>query len=155
MPEEPTPGAPVFDPESAIRLRKVIGRLSRALNESASGQDLTPTQASVLAVVAHQGPIGMARLAELEGINPTMLSRAVGRLDELGLVRRLPHPTDQRAVLAEATAPGQEKARRIREARTELTMRIVDRIPADDAATLLAALPALETFAAAFAAHRT
>ncbi|OLT14689.1 hypothetical protein BJF78_17860 [Pseudonocardia sp. CNS-139] len=144
-----TADRPVFDSESVARLRRVITRLSRMLNESAQAEGLTPSQASVLAVVGGRGPIGLAELAEIEGINPTMLSRIVSKLDTLGLLRRTPHPNDQRAALVEATDAGQATSERIRETRSMTVTKILDTLPADTTATLLLALPALEALATA------
>ena len=60
--------------ERSDRLRAVIGRLSRRLRGTSAGAGLTPSQASILFTVVRKGPIGLSELAELESINPTMLS---------------------------------------------------------------------------------
>jgi len=88
------------DAEDAVRLRRAIARLARHLNSSATGEGLTPTQASVLALIVGNGPVGLPDLVKLEHINPTMLSRVVGRLDELELIDRSPDPEDLRSVTA-------------------------------------------------------
>jgi DNA-binding MarR family transcriptional regulator len=138
---------PAFDSDSVARLRRVIARLSRMLNESASAEGLSPSQASVLAVVGAHGPIGLTELAEIEGINPTMLSRIVTKLDALGLLRRTPRPNDQRAALVEATAAGHATSDRIRASRSSAVTKILDGLPPETTATLLQALPALEALA--------
>jgi DNA-binding MarR family transcriptional regulator len=135
------------DTDEVIRLRRVIGRLARMLNASSSTEDLTPTQASILGLVVGRGPIGLADLAELEGLNKTMLSRMVTKLDNAGLVRRLTDPTDLRAVRLEATAPGKRAMTRIIKRRTETVTAIVAGLPEEDTAKLIAALPALEALA--------
>ncbi|MGB3444574.1 MAG: MarR family transcriptional regulator [Actinophytocola sp.] len=136
-----------MDAENVIRLRRVIGRLARLLNAAPVSENLTPTQASVLAIVAHRGPIGMTELADIEGLNPTMLSRVVARLVDDGLVTRLPNPADQRAVQLEATDPGRDVHLRIIESRTETVVRILDGLSPDATDALLDALPALEALA--------
>jgi DNA-binding MarR family transcriptional regulator len=136
-----------FDTESSARLRRVIMRLARTLNDSASAEGLSPTQASVLATVGAHGPIALAALVEFEGINPTMLSRIVTKLDGEGLIRRMPNPDDQRAALVEATEQGHETSERIRTARTATVTKIVSGLPRETAAALLVALPALEAMA--------
>jgi len=143
MDEEP----PGFDNESAARLRRVIVRLARTLNDSASAEGLSPAQASVLAVIGARGPLALAALAEFEGINPTMLSRIVTKLDGEGLIRRMPNPDDQRAALVEATPQGRETSERIRAARTAVVTKLVAGLPPQTAAALLVALPALEAMA--------
>jgi DNA-binding MarR family transcriptional regulator len=133
-----------FDADAVARLRRTIGRLARAMNQSASSEDLTPTQASVLAVVVSRDQVRLAALARIEGLNPTMLSRVVGKLDGLGLIERTADADDQRAVVVRATAAGREKNQRIRERRTGELLAVIRRLPADTAAALLAALPAFE-----------
>jgi DNA-binding MarR family transcriptional regulator len=135
------------DAENVTRMRRVIGRLARLLNAAPVSENLTPTQASVLALVAHRAPIGMTELAEIEGLNPTMLSRVVAKLVEDGLVRRLPSPTDQRAVQLVATDRGHEVHERIIVSRTTTVARILDGLSPDVTEALLGALPALEALA--------
>ena len=136
-----------MDAENVTRLRRVIGRLARLLNAAPVSENLTPTQASVLALVAHRSPIGMAELAEIEGLNPTMLSRVVGRLVDDDLVRRLPDPNDQRAVQLEATDHGREVHARIIASRTATVSQILRDLSPDVTAALRNALPALEALA--------
>jgi len=137
----------VIDAESAARLRRVVVRLARTLNGSAAAEGLSPAQASVLATIGFRGPLQPAAIAEVEGLNPTMLSRIVSKLDQMGLVRRLPHPGDQRAVLVEATTLGQQTSARIRAARTEVVTGLLGDLAPDDARAVLGALPALEAMA--------
>lgn len=138
-----------MDAELVARLRGVIPRLARQLNVTSTGEDLTPTQYSVLALVRGRGPIGLAELTELEGLNPTMLSRVVKVLHERGLVRRLPDPKDMRAARLEATATGEQVNDRVRAQRTQVLSECLDRLPAETAETLLAAVPAMEALAKA------
>jgi len=143
-----------FDDEAAVRLRRVIGKLARSMNESASSEELTPTQASVLGVVVARGPIRISAVAELEGVNPTMLSRVMGVLEQKGLIRRSSATSDLRGVVAEATDAGREKSRRILERRTATLRAVVERLPPETVAALVGALPALEELTAAFAERR-
>lgn len=135
------------DTESLARLRVVIGRLARQLNATSTGEGLTPSQASVLGLVTVRGPLGLTELAELEGLNPTMLSRVVGRLGELGLISRVQDPADLRAAKVEVTPAGAEVSERVRAQRTEIVARCLERLPSATARTLLDALPALEALA--------
>jgi DNA-binding MarR family transcriptional regulator len=139
----------VMDTELVARLRAIIGRLARELNETSTGADLTPTQYSVLALVHVRGPIGLTELTELEGLNPTMLSRIIKVLDERGLILRLPDPNDLRAARVAATAEGARVHERIREQRTRVLTECLERLPAKTADQLLAAVPAMEALAEA------
>ena len=77
-----------FDAEDVARLRIAVTRITRVLDRQSRGHTLTGTQASVLATAARLGPLRITELAEIEGINPTMLSRIVGKLEEAGLLHR-------------------------------------------------------------------
>jgi DNA-binding MarR family transcriptional regulator len=149
-----TGAAAGFDTDAATRLRRVISKLARSMNESASSEELTPTQASVLGVVVARGPIRISAVAELEGVNPTMLSRVMGVLEQKGLIERSSATSDQRGVVAEATVEGREKSKRILERRTAILLTVVELLPEETATGLVAALPALEELTAAFAERR-
>jgi hypothetical protein len=93
-----------MDSDAVIRLRRVVLKLARQLNAASREEGLTPTQASVLGIATVRGPLSLAELTELEGINPTMLSRVIGKLDEYGLINRLRDPEDY------AEGPGRLRA---------------------------------------------
>ncbi len=131
-------------PEDAGRLRRVVGKLARELNSSADAADLTPTQASVLAVVVARSPLGLAELADIEGLNPTLVSRVVRRLTAAGVVSRVPGRVDLRTATVEATAQGRQVSNRIRASRDAIVSACVSRLPEADAAAISAALGALE-----------
>ena len=136
-----------MDAENVTRLRRVIGRLARLLNAAPVSENLTPTQASVLGIVAHRGPIGMTEVADIEGLNPTMLSRVVAKLVDDGFLTRQPDPADQRAVQLGATDAGRDVHQRIIKSRTDTVARILDGLSPDVTEALHDALPALEALA--------
>jgi DNA-binding MarR family transcriptional regulator len=138
-----------MDADGVTRLRGVIGRLARQLNASSTAEGLTPSQASVLGLVVFRGPLSLSELADLEGLNPTMLSRVVGRLQELELIRRIPDPADLRSASVTSTGAGQEVDRRVKAQRASVVSECVDQLPADEQEALSAALPALEALAEA------
>lgn len=140
---------PAFDIETAVRLRTAIGRLSRRLRSTASSReaDLTPTKTSILLNVVRTGPIRLADLAESEGVNPTMLSRAVGALVELGLIERVSDQGDRRAAWVSATGAGRRTAERIRRERTDAVNAALGELSERDRRRIEAALPALEALA--------
>jgi DNA-binding MarR family transcriptional regulator len=135
------------DADEVVRLRRAIGRLSRQLNTSATDEGLTPTQASVLGLVVGHGPVGLTDLVRLEHINPTMLSRVVGKLDDLGLITRTPEPNDLRSISLEVTGQGREVHERIKGQRAQAVSRAARRLPAPEHAALIAALDALDHLA--------
>ena len=135
--------------ELVARLRAVIHKLARVLNDTSTGENLTPTQYSVLALVSGRGPLGLTELTELEGLNPTMLSRVVKVLDERGLIRRLPDPGDMRAARILATPAGKQVHDRVKAERTRVLSECLHGLPPETAEALLAAVPSLESLAGA------
>ncbi len=94
-----------------------------------------------------RGPLSLAELTEIEGINPTMLSRVIGKLDSYDLIKRLRDPDDFRAARVEVTPKGRSVYERIAAQRSAVISESVRGLPASQQAALLAALPALENLA--------
>jgi DNA-binding MarR family transcriptional regulator len=136
-----------MDNDTVIRLRRVVLGLARQLNAASREEGLTPTQASVLGITVGRGPLSLAELTELEGINPTMLSRVIGKLDSFGLIKRLRDPDDFRAARVEATPEGKRRHERISGQRSAVISECVAGLPPDQEAALVAALPAFENLA--------
>src|SRR5882757_6826555 len=136
-----------MDVEMVARLRGVISRLARRLNATSTDEGLTPTQYSVLGLIAVRGPLGLTELTDLEGLNPTMLSRVVRKLDDEGLIRRQPDPADQRAVRVQVTPAGAQVHERIRTHRTQVLYACLERLPVEVTDELLRAVPMLEAVA--------
>ena len=105
---------------------------------------LTPSQLSVLGSIARQGPLRLSDLAEIETLNPTMLSRIVANLDDAGLVHRRCDPDDRRAGLVEVTASGRRTHDRLRAQRATVLLDGLHALDHHDVAAVEAALPALE-----------
>lgn len=127
-----------------VRLRQSIGRLSRRLAKVDAVFGLTPTQASLLATVARLGPVGMSEVCRVERINATVLSRAAGTLESLGLVQRVVDTLDRRTVVLVLTPNGRRLLRRLRDARSNALRLQVDLLPRREQQRLAAVLPVLE-----------
>ena len=130
--------------ETLVRLRRAIMRVDRRLRALSAEEGLTPARSSALATLVRGGPMRAGDLAAAETLNPTMLSRVLGHLEEAGLVRRAPDPADRRATLVEATTAGRRLMARLRARRVALLRARLDALPPDQVEALLAALPALE-----------
>jgi len=136
-----------LDAESTARLRAVIGRLSRRLRPTVAGSGLTPSQISVLFTVVRTGPLRLSELAEIESLNPTMLSRITAQLCDSGLIRRAADPGDRRAAFVQATAIGRRMRERIHRERTQALSAHVQTLDEDERQALWDALPVLEELA--------
>jgi DNA-binding MarR family transcriptional regulator len=142
-----------MDDEGAIRLRGVISRLARELNASSTGEGLTPSQASALSLIVARGPLGLTELGERERINPTMLSRVIGRLVEMNLITRTPDPADLRSVSVLATAAGRRVDKKVKARRANAVSECLALLPAEQVTALTEALPALENLAETMRQH--
>lgn len=138
-----------MDDEGAIRLRRVISILARQLNSSATVAGLTPSQASVLRLIVGRGPISLAELASLEGLNPTMLSRVIGRLQAMALISRIPDPADLRSASVASTPAGRQVDQQIKARRAAAVAKNLKLLTADQVRVLTEALPVLEALAEA------
>jgi DNA-binding MarR family transcriptional regulator len=136
-----------MDADDAIRLRRVITKLARELNSSSTGAGLTPSQASVLGLISARQPVGRGELSELEGLNPTMMSRVITKLHDRGLIDRLPDPADLRSASLVVTPTGKRVYRELKARRAAAVSRCLELLPPEQADLLTQALPALEAFA--------
>ena len=133
-----------FHKEEVGRLRGALVTIARSIDRQVPTEGLTRSQVLVLSTIARKGPIGMGELAEFENINPTMLSRMVGKMADAGLLERVPDARDGRAVVVRLTAAGRALQDRLRAERSRLFAGRLAELPEQHAAELLGALPALE-----------
>jgi DNA-binding MarR family transcriptional regulator len=133
--------------EEVARLRVAVMRLARDLRTQSAEEGITPAQSSVLASLVRGGPMRAGDLAAAEALNPTMLSRVLGHLEDAGLVRRRADEHDRRCAWAEPTPAGRRLVRRLRARRAALLAERLDALDPVHVAALLEALPALEALA--------
>jgi DNA-binding MarR family transcriptional regulator len=139
------------DQDTATRLRIVVGKLSRRLGAPGAGSGFTPSQLSVLGTLTRQGPLRLSELAAVEGINPTMLSRIVGKLDDAGMITRRADDTDRRAAHVEITVRGATAFAAIRARRTAVLAAGLSELSPAHSDALEGSLDALEALVSALA----
>lgn len=144
---EMPPETKIASDEEVIRLRQAVMRLARELRKTATEEGLTTTQSSVLATVVRNEEMPISELAGAEGLNPTMLSRVIGHLEESELVARIQDATDRRSARIRATAKGRRVILRLRNRRTDQLMGRIEQLDTQSVETLINALPALEFIA--------
>jgi DNA-binding MarR family transcriptional regulator len=132
---------------NAARLRIAIARLSRRLRPTAAAGTLTTTEVDVLVAGDRHGPVRLSALAAFAGLNPTMLSRLIPRLEAAGLMRRLVEEGDRRVCRVEATPKGRRLLERIRSERNDALSRLLRELDSADRDVVVAALPVLEELA--------
>ncbi len=65
----------------------------------------------VLLLFSRRGSLPLGKMGQRLMIHPTSVTNIIDRLEEQGLVRRIPHPTDGRTTLAEITEDGRRLAK--------------------------------------------
>lgn len=102
------PGVPAMHAvTSLMRVQQlVLARLDALLKPH--GLTFARYEALVLLTFSSRGSLPLGKMGERLQVHPTSVTSIVRRLEEDGLVRRVPHPEDGRAVLAEITSKGRE-----------------------------------------------
>lgn len=94
-----------------------------------------------------RGPLRLAQLPELEGINPTMQSPTVAQLTRAGLITRRPGPAHRRAALLASIQSGRNLYRKILTERNHSLDQRLPALAAIERQLLIEAIPALEALA--------
>jgi DNA-binding MarR family transcriptional regulator len=66
----------------------------------------------VLLLFSRRGALPLGKMGQRLMIHPTSVTNIINRLEQQGLVRRVPHPSDGRTTLAELTTAGRQLAMR-------------------------------------------
>jgi DNA-binding MarR family transcriptional regulator len=128
----------------AAEIRAVCGKLKRRLREHGGRNDLTPSQISVLLRLEMDGSATVSSLARAEGMRPQSMSAVVTPLQEAGLVRGAPDPSDGRQTLMSLTPKCLKWLREGRAARQDwLTTTISQKLSVQEQEKLQGALELL------------
>jgi DNA-binding MarR family transcriptional regulator len=121
--------------------------MSRRLRPTSAAGTLTTTEVDILVAAERQGPVRMSDLASFAGLNPTMLSRLIPKLEAAGLIRRIHDAADKRVCRVTATPKAGRLLERIRSERNDALSRRLRDLQPDERDTLALALPILEDLA--------
>ncbi len=105
-------------------------------------ENITFPQFRALVILSNEGPINLATLAGLLGVQPSATGRMVDRLVAAGLIDRLPHPTSRRELLAALTERGREVVQQVTARRRAEIAQIVEKMPPPERHGLVGALKA-------------
>ena len=137
-----------LDLEAVAALRGAVLRLGRRLRYQTLGDgDLSATELAVLGRIGRCGPMAPSALARAEHVKPPSMTKVIEGLEERGLVRRDPHPTDRRQCLISRTDAGEAFVLETRRRRTAWLAQEMGELSADERAALLAAVPLLDRLA--------
>jgi DNA-binding MarR family transcriptional regulator len=127
----------------ATALERVIGWL----RDWRTPSGLSASTLSVLSRLDALGSLRITDLAELEQLTQPGMTTLINRLEDAGLAVREPDPTDGRAVRVTITGEGEARVVAYRESRATLIHTRLAQLSGDERAALIAALPALRSFA--------
>lgn len=82
---------------------RAFGRWAKSLLEEAG---VSTARFGLMVALHCKGPQIMCDLSDELGVTPRNVTTLVDGLEEEGLVRRVPHPSDRRATVIELTPPG-------------------------------------------------
>jgi DNA-binding MarR family transcriptional regulator len=79
-------------------------------------------EALVLLYFSRNGALPLGKMGERLMVHPTSVTNIVDRLEDQGLLRRVPHPTDRRTILAAITDEGRQRVERATKAVGEIDL---------------------------------
>ena len=140
---------PTTDAALASRLRLSVMRLARRMRAERAETSLTLTQLAALATLERHGSLTPGELAAQERVQPPSMTRVVASLQDAGLVRRSPHPSDGRQVLLEVTPAAVALLREDRRRREAWLAQRLAELDDDDRRVLARAAEVLDRLAGA------
>jgi DNA-binding MarR family transcriptional regulator len=136
MPPKRPPAAEVH----AAELMQAVGVLLRRVRGEAGSEGPSWSQAAAMGRLDREGPMTTAELARAEMVKPQSMGALLAELEQDGLVRRDPHPTDGRQILFSLTAAGVEARRRRQAAKLAWLTTAIARLDTDEQRTLVGAI---------------
>jgi DNA-binding MarR family transcriptional regulator len=137
-----------MSPETAVTdLSLAIGQLMRRLRVEANPGELSWSQIATLARLEKTGAMTTADLARSEFVKPQSMGTTLTDLEQEGLVRRRPHPTDGRQVLFELTADGLAARRQRNTAKRQWLLAAAVKLDPAELQTLVAAAALIKRLA--------
>ncbi|ARH89216.1 MarR family winged helix-turn-helix transcriptional regulator [Streptomyces sp. MOE7] len=148
-----TSAARVASAIGALTLRATRAGLYGRLTSGVEGVDATTYP--VLSGLARVGPVTATKLAEAIGMDRTVTTRYATRLQEAGLIARLPDPADARATRLALTEEGERAVTALRGAMEFFVAEEMATWPPDEAAAFAMRLERLTQSLAQDEANRS
>ena len=128
----------------AAELMQAMGVLLRRVRGEAGSVGLGWSLAAVLGRLDRTGAMTTAELARAEMVKPQSMGGFLAELEQEGLVRRQPHPTDGRQILFSLTEAGVEARRQRHAAKLAWLTTAIERCDADERRTLVDAIALIQ-----------
>lgn len=109
----------------------------RWVKSRALGGGISYARMRLLGVLHCGGPRIMSGLGDELGVTPRNVTALVDALEEEGLVRRSPHPTDRRATIIEMTPRGARECSERYEKHPEAVAEVFDALSREEQSELL------------------
>ncbi len=133
--------------ELAALLRPSLLRLTRIVRNQRVDMSVTLTQLSAMGTLHKRGPMSAGDLAAYERVQPPSMTKVLASLEQHGLVRRAPHPSDKRQAVIALTDAGVELLDSERRARDAWLSRRLADLSAEERAQLREIIPVLDKLA--------
>jgi DNA-binding MarR family transcriptional regulator len=127
----------------ADRLGMASVRLARLLRQQDEGT-LTPTMRATLGTISRDGPLTLGELAVIERVAPPTITKVVGKLEDVGLVVRVPDAADRRVCRVSLSDDGRAWMDADRKRRRDWLSEQIHRLDGDDVERLAAAVEVIE-----------
>ncbi len=102
----------------------VLSRINEALKPF--GLTFSRFEALALLSFASDNALPLGKMGERLMVHPTSVTNTIDRLEDDGLVRRVPHPDDRRATLAELTDVGAKVVREASDALRDIAFGLAE-----------------------------
>ncbi len=129
------PSAPAGPAEAVYGMLAVLLR--------GAPRDMGLTSVATLSTLQRTGPRRITDLALIEAVSQPSMTVLVAGLVRSGLAERRDEPSDRRVTLVAITPAGVDYLTRRRAASTQVVAQLIDKLPAEQAQALTAAVPAL------------
>ena len=135
-------------PDFLVQLRRTQHAVRTRLDSDLEATGLTTPQYTVLAAVERTGELSASDLAREFGMSAQTVNVLVKSLDQCGLLRRSPHPSHGRILLASLTPPGRRALKKGRAVGLDVQGRLLSGVSAADQRKLMRLLKAIEQVSA-------
>jgi DNA-binding MarR family transcriptional regulator len=132
------------EPEFLVQLRQTQHAVRTLLDAGLAETGLTMPQYAVLAEIDRQGELSASDLAREFGMTAQTVNVLVQGLETSALLRRDPHPTHGRILLASLTPAGKKALKQGIEVALGVQDRLLSCVPASERPKLLRQLKAIE-----------